>query len=125
MQFVLAARIDALSPVAESVHCLGGESEMAHHWNAHTDKAIDNGNDFWFSTLKLDGSGIRFFEKGASSGDGAIEATLITQEWQIAHHQWSLGKRLAQSTAYGLAVMKHVFKRDRKGGRMAKNHHRQ
>ena len=62
---------------------------------------------------------------GASSGDGAIEATLITQEWQITHHKRSLGKRLAQSTAYGLAVMKHVFKRDRKGGRMAKNHHRQ
>jgi hypothetical protein len=123
MQFVLAARIDGLPPVTESVHSLGGESEMAHHWDTHADEAIDNGNDLWFSTLKLDGSDIRLFENGACRGDGAIEAALITQEWQIANHKRSLGERFAQATAYGLAVMKHVFKGDRKGGFMTKNHH--
>jgi hypothetical protein len=125
MQFVLAARIDPLTPIAEAMHGLRGESEMAHYWNAHADEAIDNGNHLRFSTLKFDGGGIRLFENGACSGDGAIESALITQKWQITHHQRLLGERFAQTSAYGLAVMKHLFKRDRKSGGMAKNHHRE
>jgi hypothetical protein len=125
LQFVLAAWIDRLPPVAESMHSLGCESEMAHHWNTHADEAIHNGNDLWFSTFKFDGSGIRLFENGSCSGDGAVKAALITQEWKIAYDEGTLGERFAQSTAYGLAVMKHLFQRDRKSGLMAKNHHRE
>ena len=95
MQFVLAARIDALTSVAESMHSLGCESEMPHHWDAHADETIDHGHDLWFSPFKFDGGGIRLFEKGACSGDGAIEAALITQEWQVAHHQRLLGEGFA------------------------------
>jgi len=125
VQFVLAARIDALTPVAEAVYGLRGESKVAHYWDAHADEAIHNGNHLGFAALKLDAGGTRLFQNGACSGDGAIEAALITQEWQIAHHQRLLGERFAQPSAYGLTVMKHLFKRYRKGGGMAKNHHRE
>jgi len=119
VQFVLAARIDGLTPVAESMHRLRRESEMAHDGDAHAHEAIDNGNHLWFAAFKLDGGGIRLFEDGACSGDGAIEAALITQKWQIAHHERALGKRFAQTAAYGLAVMQHLFQCDWKGGGMA------
>jgi hypothetical protein len=125
MQFVLAAWIDGLTPIAEAMHGLRCESEMAHYWDAHADEAIHNGNHFGFSAFKLDGGCIRLFENGSCSGDGEIEAALITQEWKIAYHQWLLVERFPQTSAYGLAVMKHLFKRDRKGGGMAKNHHRE
>tara|TARA_B100001093_G_scaffold515894_1_gene593314 strand:+ start:2119 stop:2364 length:246 start_codon:yes stop_codon:yes gene_type:complete len=49
---------------------------------------------------------------------------VITQKGQITDHKRLLRERFGQTTAYRLAVMKHVFKGHRKGGGVPKSHHR-
>jgi hypothetical protein len=51
----LTHRIFGLPPVAETMHRLRRQSQMAHDWNPHPHQPVDHGQDLSLGPLELDG----------------------------------------------------------------------
>jgi len=124
-QALLADGIPGLAAIAEAMHRLGGEPQMAHHRDATAHQAIHHRNGFRFAALELHGGGRAVLEHPAGGSDGIVKAALIAQEGQIGDDQRLLGCRTPQAAADGAGMQDHLVKCDRQGGGVAKHDHGQ
>jgi len=124
-QALLADRVVGLAAVAETMHRLGCEPEMAHHRDAAAHQSVDHSDRFRLSALELHRSGRAVLEHPAGGGHGIVEAALVAEEGQIGDDQRLLCWRALQPPADGAGVQDHLFERDRQGGGVTEHHHRQ
>jgi len=124
-EFVLALGIESLTPVAEAMHRLRGETEVPHHGYAHAHEPVDHRENLGLCTLELHGRGARLLQQRACGGNGPIDPALIAEKGQVHDHQRLVGDRSLESAAHRLAVQQHLFEGHRKGGGVTQHHHGQ
>jgi len=124
-QAFLADRIVGLAAIAQTVHRLGCQAQVAHDGDAAAHHPVDHGQGFRLGTLQLHRGGRALLQDPACCGHGLVGAALIAQEGQIADQQRVRRRAQGQATGHGPGVVEHVIQGDRQGGGMAKDHHRQ
>jgi len=123
-QLLLGSRFVRLAAVAQLVHRLGRQPQVAHHRDAGAHQPVDHREGFRLSPLQLHGRRRRFLEHPPGGRHGRIDAALIAEEGQIADDRRRAGEA-AQAAAHGPAVVQHLLEGDRQGGGMAEHGHRQ
>jgi len=122
---LLADGILRLAAIAEAMHRLGGEAQMAHDGDARPHGPVNHGQGFRFGPFQFDGGGRCLLEHPASGGEGVIEAALIAEKRQIADQQRRVAPLQRQAPAGGPAVVQHFVQGHRQGGGVAQHHHGQ
>jgi 4-diphosphocytidyl-2-C-methyl-D-erythritol kinase len=120
---LLADGILRLAAIAQAMHRLGGEAQVAHYRDASPHGPVNHGKGFRFCSFQFDGGCRCLLEHPAGSRQGCIEPALIAEERQIADQQGRIAASQRQAPASGLAVVQHLVKGHRQGGGMAQHHH--
>jgi len=126
-ELFLAGRVGALAPIAQAMHRLGGEADVAHHRDAAAHQSIDHGEGFRLGPLQLHRRRRCFLQYPPGGGHGVIGAALVAQEGQVADQQRLplQGGHGRQPPAHGTTVVEHLVEGHRQGGGVAEHHHGQ
>jgi hypothetical protein len=81
---LLADGILRLAAIAQAMHRLGGEAQVAHHRDASPDCPVNHGKGLRFCSLQFYGGGRCLLEHPARGRQGVIKPALIAEERQIA-----------------------------------------
>jgi len=122
---LLADGILRLAAIAQAMHRLGGEAQVAHYRDASPYGPVNHRKGFRFCSFQFDGGCRCFLEHPARGRQGCIEPALVAEERQIADQQRWIAASQRQAPASGLAVVQHLVKCHRQGGGMAQHHHGQ
>jgi len=123
----LTGRIGALAPVAEAVHALGGEADVAHHRDATAHHPVDHRQGLGLGAFELHGGGGGFLQYAPCGSHRLIGVALVAEEGQVGDQQGLLlgPADSRHPPAHGAGVVQHFVEGDGQRGGVAQHHHRQ